>query len=189
MGVAPHTSHWPPILRPAPHPTFPRKRGKACGLARAMKPLDALERGVVFIGGVAMACLTVAVILLVALRYAFGISPFWSEELIRVFLLIAVFLGAGVSVRERRHIRVEFLTELLPPRVRAAWYLLLDAVALGLFVLLVWTGWEAVRFNDTQRTVALQIPMSWIMWLVPAGFALAAIYQIEEIGKRIAGKR
>lgn len=154
-----------------------------------MKPLDALERGAIFVGGVAMACLAAAVILLVALRYLFGISPFWSEELIRIFLLVAVFLGAGVSVRERRHIRVEFLTELLPPRVKQGWYLLLDMVALGLFILLVWTGWEAVRFNDTQRTVALQMPMSWIMWLVPAGFALAALYQIEEIAKGLMGRK
>ena len=154
-----------------------------------MKPLDALERGAVFVGGVAMACLAVAVILLVALRYVFGISPFWSEELVRIFLLVGVFLGAGVSVRGRRHIRVEFLTELLPRRVREAWYLLLDLAALGLFVLLIWTGWEAVQFNHTQRTVALQMPLSWIMWLVPAGFALAAIYQIEEIAKGLAGKR
>ena len=100
-----------------------------------------------------------------------------------------MFLGAGVSVRERRHIRVEFLTELLPPRVKQGWYLLLDMVALGLFILLVWTGWEAVRFNDTQRTVALQMPMSWIMWLVPAGFALAALYQIEEIAKGLMGRK
>lgn len=147
-----------------------------------MRPLlNALERGAVILGSVAMACLAVAVIALVALRYLFGISPFWSEEVVRIFLLAAVFLGAAVSVRGRRHIRVEFLTELLPPRLRAAWYLLLDLVALGLFGLLVWTGIEAVQFNAAQRTVALQIPLSWIMWLVPAAFAFAAVFLVEEI--------
>lgn len=146
-----------------------------------MKPLDALERGAVIIGSAAMACLAVAVIVLVASRYLFGVSPFWSEEIVRIFLLTAVFLGAGVSVRGRRHIRVEFLTELLPPRVRAVWYLLLDLATLGLFGLLVWTGLEAVEFNASQRTVALQVPLSWIMWLVPAGFALGAIFLVEEM--------
>jgi TRAP-type C4-dicarboxylate transport system permease small subunit len=146
-----------------------------------MKPLDALERGAVIIGGVAMACLAAGVIALVGLRYIFGVSPFWSEEVLRIFLLTAVFLGAGVSVRGRRHIRVEFLTELLPKRLRAAWYLLLDLATLGLFGLLIWTGLEAVQFNATQRTVALQVPLSWIMWLVPAGFALGAIFLVEEI--------
>jgi TRAP-type C4-dicarboxylate transport system permease small subunit len=146
--------------------------------------LDALERGAVFVGGVAMACLAVAVIALVALRYLFGISPFWSEELIRIFLMAAVLLGAGVSVRANRHIRVEFLTELLPPRLRRAWYLLLDVAALGLFVLIVATGIEAVGFNHSMRTVSLQIPVSTVIWLVPAGFAIAAVFMLEEIVRR-----
>ncbi len=148
------------------------------------KFLDILEKGAVFVGGVAMACLAVAVILLVALRYLFGVSPFWSEELIRIFLLAAVLLGAGVSVRANRHIRVEFLAGLLPPGLRRAWYLFLDAVALGLFVLIVVTGIEAVGFNHAAQTVALQIPVSTVIWLVPAGFALAAIFAIEEIVRR-----
>ncbi|MGH7002387.1 MAG: TRAP transporter small permease [Alphaproteobacteria bacterium] len=145
--------------------------------------LDALERGVVFLGSVAMACLAIEVAGLVALRYLFGISPFWSEEVIRICLLVAVFLGAAVSVRGRRHIRVEFLTELLPARVREAWYLLLDVFALVIFGVLVWTGIEAVGFNDSQRTVALQMPLSWIMWLVPAAFALAIVFLVEEIAR------
>ena len=148
------------------------------------KFLDALERGAVFLGGVAMACLAAGVVALVALRYLFAISPFWSEELIRIFLMAAVLIGAGVSVRANRHIRVEFLSELLPPALRRAWYLLLDLVALALFVLIVVTGIEAVGFNHSMRTVSLQIPVSTVIWLVPAGFAIAAIFMLEEIVRR-----
>jgi TRAP-type C4-dicarboxylate transport system permease small subunit len=145
--------------------------------------LDAIERGSLILGGVAMACLAIAVAGAVILRYIFSISPFWSEEVIRIFLLVAVFIGAGLSVRGRRHIRVEFLVDLLPPTLRKAWFLLLDLVALGLFGLLIWLGIEAVGFNHTQLSVSLQIPLSWTMWLVPACFVLAAIYLVEEIAK------
>jgi TRAP-type C4-dicarboxylate transport system permease small subunit len=147
------------------------------------RALDALERGAVILGSVAMACLAVAVAALVAARYLFAVSPFWSEEVIRICLLAAVFLGAAVSVRGRRHIRVEFLADLLPPALRRTWYLLLDLVALGLFVLLVGLGIEAVEFNHAQRSVSLQMRLSWIMWLVPAAFALAAVFLVEEIAK------
>jgi TRAP-type C4-dicarboxylate transport system permease small subunit len=148
------------------------------------KLLDALERGAVFVGSVAMALLAIGVIALVALRYLFAVSPFWSEELVRIFLMAAVLLGAGVSVRANRHIRVEFLTELLPPLLRRAWYLLLDLVALALFAVIVVMGIEAVGFNHSMRTVSLQIPVSTVIWLVPAGFALAAIFMLEEIARR-----
>jgi TRAP-type C4-dicarboxylate transport system permease small subunit len=148
--------------------------------------LDAVERGAVVLGSAAMACLAVAVAGLVLLRYVFHVAPFWSEEVIRLFLLVAVFLGAAVSVRGRRHIRVEFLAGLLPVRVRRAWYLLLDLAALALFVLLVWLGIEAVEFNHGQRSVSLQMRLSWVMWLVPACFALAAVFLVEEI---VRGRR
>lgn len=131
-----------------------------------------------------MAALAIGVIALVALRYLFGVSPFWSEELIRIFLMAAVLLGAGVSVRANRHIRVEFLTELLPPRLRRAWYLLLDLATLVLFVVIVVMGIEAIGFNHTMKTVSLQIPVSTVIWLVPAGFAIAAIFMVEEIARR-----
>jgi TRAP-type C4-dicarboxylate transport system permease small subunit len=149
--------------------------------------LNALERGVVIAGAAALACLAVAVAALVLLRYVFHIAPFWSEEVIRLFLLVAVFLGAAVSVRGRRHIRVEFLADLLPPRMKRVWYLALDLAALGLFLLLVWLGIEAVEFNHAQRSVSLQMRLSYVMWLVPACFALAAVFLVEEIvggGKR-----
>src|SRR5262245_39578951 len=119
--------------------------------------LDALERGAVAVGSVAMALLAVAVIAFVFLRYLFTVPPFWSEEAVRICLLAAVLLGAGVSVRGNRHIRVEFLTELLPRGVRRAWYLLIDLAALGLFLLVVVTGIEAVGFNALMKTVALQV--------------------------------
>ena len=64
---------------------------------------------------------------------------------------------------------------------RAAWYLLLDVATLAIFGLLVWTGIEAVQFNATQRSVSLQIPLSWVMWLVPAAFAIAIVFLVEEI--------
>jgi TRAP-type C4-dicarboxylate transport system permease small subunit len=153
------------------------------------KLLNALERGAVIVGGAAMACLAIAVAGLVLLRYVFHVAPFWSEEVIRLFLLVAVFLGAAVSVRGRRHIRVEFLADLLPPRLKRAWYLLLDLAALALFALLVWLGIEAVEFNHAQRSVSLQMRLSYAMWLVPACFALAAVFLVEEIFKRRASRQ
>ncbi|MBL8664715.1 MAG: TRAP transporter small permease [Candidatus Odyssella sp.] len=146
--------------------------------------LDILERGAVFVGAVAMAGLAVAVVALVLLRYVFHVAPFWSEEVIRLFLLVAVFLGAAASVRGRRHIRVEFLADLLPDRLRRFWYLLLDLAALALFALLVWLGIEAVEFNHAQRSVSLQMRLSYVMWLVPACFVLAALFLVEEIVRR-----
>ncbi len=157
---------------------WPRRRSDA-----VRRWLDGLERATLILGSTAMALLAIAVATFVFLRYLFGVSPFWSEEIVRIFLMVAVFLGAAISVRGRRHIRVEFLALLLPAQLRRLWYLFLDIVILGLFGLLVVTGVEAVGFNHSARTVALQVPISTIIWLVPAAFAVAAVFLVEEIAK------
>lgn len=150
--------------------------------------LDALERAALLAGGAALALLAIGVSAFVILRYGFGISPFWSEEALRLCLLATVFLGAAISVRRREHIRVEFLVNLLPPLLRRAWYAILDLATLGIFALVVATGIEAVQFNDTTRTTALQLRLSWILWLIPAGFALAALFQIEAMWRDRRGR-
>src|SRR5574338_1250598 len=99
-----------------------------------------------FVGAALMALLAMLIFAQVVLRYLFAITPVWSEELGRYLLVWAVLAGSAVSVRGARHIRVEFLADLLPARARRAWYLLLDLAILALFVLLVGTGIEAVGY-------------------------------------------
>lgn len=147
--------------------------------------LDRLERVFVWIGAASLAALTLAVVGQVVFRYAFAITPIWSEEVGRYLLIVGVLVGAAVSVRGNRHIRVEFLVELLPPRLRRAWYLLLDLATLALFVLIVVTGIEAAGYNHIARSPGLQMPLSYIMAFIPLCFALAALFMAAEIAKRL----
>ena len=149
-----------------------------------MSWLDRLERLAVIIGSTCLAVLAISVFAQVALRYGFSITPFWGEELNRDFLIVAVLLGAAASVRGSRHIRVEFIVDLLPLRLQHWWRLLLDLLTLVLFAILVVTGINAVQFNMAQLTVAMQIPVAWLMLFVPLGFALAFLFGIGEIRKR-----
>ena len=150
--------------------------------------IDRLDRLVLLVGAVAMAMLAVLIFAQVVLRYLFAITPVWSEELGRYLLIWAVLAGSAVSVRGQRHIRVEFLADLLPARVRRAWYALLDVVILALFVLIVWTGVDALGFNYTMRSLGLQVRMSYVMAGIPLFFGIAALFLIDEMRRR-AGRK
>jgi TRAP-type C4-dicarboxylate transport system permease small subunit len=150
--------------------------------------LDRLERLFVGLGAASLGLLAVAIAGQLLFRYAFSITPIWSEELSRFLLIIGVLIGAAVSVRGNRHIRVEFLVELLPRGAQRAWYLLLDLVTLALFVIIVVTGIEAVGYNHMVRSAGLQLPLSYIMAFIPLCFALAAIFMVAEIVQRIRRK-
>jgi TRAP-type C4-dicarboxylate transport system permease small subunit len=146
--------------------------------------IERLDRLVLLVGTVAMALLALLIFAQVVLRYLFAVTPVWSEELGRYLLIWAVLAGSAVSVRGARHIRVEFLVELLPAGARRAWYLLLDLVILALFLLLVATGIEAVGFNHSMRSLGLQVRLSYVMAGIPLFFGLAALFLIDELRRK-----
>jgi TRAP-type C4-dicarboxylate transport system permease small subunit len=146
--------------------------------------IERLDRLVMFVGAALMALLAMLIFAQVVLRYLFAITPVWSEELGRYLLVWAVLAGSAVSVRGARHIRVEFLADLLPARARRAWYLLLDLAILALFVLLVGTGIEAVGYNHSMRSLGLQVRLSYVMAAIPLFFGIAALFLIDELRRR-----
>ena len=150
--------------------------------------IERLDRLVLAVGAAALGLLAVLVFAQVVLRYVFAITPVWSEELGRYLLIWAVLAGAAVSVRGARHIRVEFLVDLLPARVRNFWYAVLDLVILALFVVIVWTGVDALGFNYSMRSLGLQVRMSYVMAGIPLFFGIGAIFLIDELRRR-AGRK
>jgi TRAP-type C4-dicarboxylate transport system permease small subunit len=146
--------------------------------------IERLDRLVLLVGAAALGLLALLIFAQVVLRYLFAITPVWSEELGRYLLIWAVLAGSAVSVRGARHIRVEFLVDLLPAGVRRAWYLLLDLVILALFLLLVATGIEAVGFNHSMRSLGLQVRLSYVMAGIPLFFGLAALFLIDELRRK-----
>jgi TRAP-type transport system small permease protein len=146
--------------------------------------IERLDRLVLLVGAAALGLLAVLIFAQVVLRYLFAFTPVWSEELGRYLLIWAVLAGSAVSVRGQRHIRVEFLVDLLPAGIRRAWYVLLDLVILALFILIVWSGIEAVGFNHSMRSLGLQVRMSYVMAGIPLFFGVAALFLIDELRRR-----
>jgi TRAP-type C4-dicarboxylate transport system permease small subunit len=134
-------------------------------LALLERMLALLERALACLGSASLALLAAGVFAQVVLRYAFGITLVWI-----------VVCGAAVSVRTNQHIRVEFIVERFPARLRRAWYLLVDLATLTLFAVLVGAGIEAVMFNHAISSVALLWPMSYLIAAIPLGFAAAALF-------------
>ena len=154
-----------------------------------MKAIDRLEQLLSFISGASLSVLAAGVFLQVVMRYVFSYTPFWSEEAFRILLVWCVMAGAAVSVRDNQHIRVDFIVETLPPGARRVIYSLIDVATLVFFVAVVVAGYDAVTFNHSMRTVALQWPMSYLIVAVPLGFAAAAVFLLVRMRARRQARR
>ncbi|HRO13752.1 MAG TPA: TRAP transporter small permease [Paracoccus sp. (in: a-proteobacteria)] len=139
--------------------------------ARAAALIDGLAR---WAGAVLLAVLAGMVIYVVAARYLFATTPRWSEELPRLLLVWATFLGAASGFARGGHFRAG-LRDLVvgPGPVRRAAHLL-AAVATALFlVTLIWTGARLTLMTWPHSTTALNMPGGLFYVLLPVGGALA----------------
>ena len=104
----------------------------------------------------------------VLVRYALGGSLVWSEELTRLLFVWMVLVAAVTAPR----MQVDFLVDLLPPRLRALQRILVEFVVMGLTVVLIQGAWGMMDLRQFDTYIALGISVSWIyLSLFLAGFA------------------
>ena len=142
----------------------------------AVKPLlRAVERG--FEEAVCGACLCAmacCVMLQVVLRYFFSAAAPWAEEIAVYSMIGAVYMGACLATRERAHIRVSLVYNLLPPKIRLAtvvfadlmWVVFLCAVFSQSVVLV------KLLFNTVHVSPGLGIEQRWPQSVVPFSILL-----------------
>ena len=136
------------------------------------------------IAGVLVIVMVLHVTVDVTMRYVFNAPTIWAEELSRLAMIWAVFIGSAALLRGGDHIRVTVITEKLPPALRnvmEVFSLVFVAVISG-FV--AWHG-TPIAWNSFERgrTVGSMLDLpSWVSQAsVPLGFALIAIQAVALI--------
>jgi len=112
----------------------------------------------------------------IALRLFFGTGLEWAEPVGRIGVLWLALLGAMGATRSRRHIGIDALPRLLPPRWhRVAWAITQAATAV-VCGLLAWYGWGMVAMEREAPAMFVPgVPSWWPMLAFPVGFALMAL--------------
>ena len=114
----------------------------------------------------------------VVTRYALGFSLTWSEELARYLMIWVTYLGAGLAMREGRHVAIEYFQALLPgpliPYFRAFVGLVI-LIFLGFVTVL---GFQLSSFAWQQRTPVLELPQGLIYLAIPLGAVLFGLHLI-----------
>ena len=141
-----------------------------------LKILDIFER--LLVGWFMLASAMLA-FLLVILRYFFGKGLTWGSEAVILLMVWAAFFGAGIAIREKSHIELEVVRDLLPPAYRLPVVALADLLCVGtmLFIMIFGAKWTLFLYHSGGIDVATEIP-EWIIFLcVPlAGLTMTIRY-------------
>lgn len=147
-------------------PAARRRRHRPRAMPHAVEQLERwvgrASDATAFISVLSLLVLTGVVTFAVVMRYVFNAALTWSDEISTFCLVAIVFLALGHTLAQGGHIRVDFVTNLLPPPAQRALELFGAVVGVSYAVLLVWASWSRVSIFFARSTVSasgLYIPL------------------------------
>jgi TRAP-type C4-dicarboxylate transport system permease small subunit len=123
-----------------------------------------------------MAAMVAMVFANVVSRYVWNYSFIWAEELSQYLMVWITFLGAGLALREGRHVAVELLQDRLPLRTRRGTRHLVAALIIVFLAALVVLGFQFAAFAWEQETPVMNIPLGIPYLAVPLGALLLLVH-------------
>jgi len=131
------------------------------------------NRGVIF---VMMAVMAMLVFVNVVCRYIFTFSIIWAEEVSQYLMIWIAYLGAGLAMREGRHVAIEMLQDRLPTPLGRTLRMVVGGLVLGFLGLVTVLGFQFVAFAWQQETPVLNISLGIPYLAVPIGAMLFALH-------------
>ncbi|HTQ70116.1 MAG TPA: TRAP transporter large permease subunit [Acidocella sp.] len=116
----------------------------------------------------------------VVFRYALDNPLDWSDELAEMLFLWLVSLGAVIALRRSEHMRMNFFTTRVPPRV-GSFLKRLGALVVLIFLCVIFV--PGIGFMAQQQAIttpALQIPGSWEIAGELVAFAMLIICAVHQ---------
>ncbi|HZQ00747.1 MAG TPA: TRAP transporter small permease [Reyranella sp.] len=116
-------------------------------------------------------------------RYVFSVSLSWAEETMLFLMIGSVFLAAGPVGYLGRHIRMDVVVLLLPPRARKTFEIFSDVVTAATCIMLAWFAWPVVTMlaELDQRSDTANIPLALPQAALPIGLVLMAFLIIVRL--------
>ncbi len=129
----------------------------------------------------AIAVMLAAIAYQVVMRYCFGRSPSWTEELAILTFAWATLGGLALGVREGFHVRLTIVLDRLPAPARRMAERALDAFALLVGAYLLWSGWRYVEVTSGGTSAAIAYPVEILHGLAPLAGVLTVLFAAERI--------
>lgn len=134
------------------------------------------------IAAFAIAVLAVLVAYVVVARYAFHQTPHWAEELPRLILVWATFLGGVVCSFGHSHLMGGLLPVLVKnSRLLAIIYRVNHVLIIGALMFLLVAGWRLTSVTMHHAMTTLDLPAGVVYLALPVGCAAALIVHLHHL--------
>ncbi|WP_288431494.1 TRAP transporter small permease [uncultured Agrobacterium sp.] len=122
-------------------------------------------------------------------RYALNNSLAWTEEIAANCLVVVVFLGSVMCVRQMRHIQVDLIYRFLSKRVGRVLEMIVDLINISFFAYITWLMWRYLEVVGDERMVTVDLPRGIVFYTVFAGFVLMFLRALQNFIKDMTGRQ
>lgn len=125
----------------------------------------------------------------VVLRYVFGKSIAWTEEMSRYTFMWMVYIAASLAAKQDAHIRVTAHLMIVPAVVRRYILLAADLIWLAFNAVVVWEGISLFQNMGQFRLVSGSMgwDLRYVFLILPIGFLAMSIRIIQVQYRRFRG--
>ena len=139
------------------------------------KTADKVMEGTKILMGCCAGIMTFVVVIEVVLRYVFGHSLYFAEELSRLTFVWAGFLATSLALRKGVHASVSLLVDYFPKTPRKITVLFAHATVLFFLLFVFFASLTVLPHQWIQFTPTMEIRMFWFYLSVPVGVGLMII--------------
>lgn len=143
-----------------------------------------LERAIYLLATFIVANMVLALFLSALVRYLSGTGYDWFIELPPILTSWLVFPLLGPLLKSGSHIKVDLINNALSPRKMSLLRLVIAIIAFVAAIVFLIAGIEATSLYYKLGQVMeleIEIPIWWVYFAFPTGFAIMAIFAIELI--------
>lgn len=122
-------------------------------------------------------------------RYVLNNSLAWTEEIAANCLVVVVFLGSVMCVRQARHIVVDLIFNFLPRKVGRSLEIAVDVIAVAFFGYMCWLMWRYVDVVGSERMVTVDLPRGIVFYTVLVAFVLMFLRGVQNFVRDLTGPK
>lgn len=143
-----------------------------------------------FFAGIILIFILLSVCLEVILRDFFNRPQIWVTQVTECLLLYITFLGSAWLLREEGHVKVDILLIRLKRKIRTILGVISSAIGTIVSVVITIFGFNLTLhyfIKGTYTPTVLEIPLSWIIVIIPIGSLMLIIQFIRRMFRFIRG--
>lgn len=156
-------------------------------LSRYSAVLSLLATLSLWLAGIGLVAMTIAIAWQVYGRYILNSTPRYTEALSVMLMAWFIFLGAAVGVRERYHLGFDVVLYFVPLRVKLVLRTISDLVVFAFGTGMVIFGFQLSVLNWPAAIPTLGVPGGLSFFPIIAGGTLICLFSIERLWQRFAG--